>query len=63
MTYGGGTRGMGRVATCPAFASSVLVRTAAAVVVARLGRPGGLRREDLRRRRCQNRLRRLVLHP
>ena len=44
MLHGLGTRRMGRVETWLAFVSSIVVRTAATAVVARPGRPGGLRR-------------------
>ncbi len=63
MLHGGSARRMGRVGTCRAFVSPIFVRTATAAAVTRPGRPGGLRREDQRRRRCKKSLRRLVLHP
>jgi hypothetical protein len=53
MLHGLGTQRMGHVGTCLAFVSSIVVRTAATAAVARLGRPGGLRRGDRRRRRSK----------
>ncbi len=63
MLHGLGTRRMGRVGTCLAFVSSIVVRTAATAAVVRLGRPGGLRRGTGGGGALKNRLRRLVLHP